>query len=82
MIRQRALGGANTEAGAGKSGGSRTLSPEQGMDLAFICAPGANQASVHEAAHPPLGRKRGSSIQGVRYESCAAVNPVAGQSVG
>ncbi|TNI70053.1 hypothetical protein CF122_13600 [Aeromonas media] len=59
MIRQRALGGANKEAGTGKCGEPRTLSPEQGMDLAFICAPGANQASVHEAAHPPPGAQEG-----------------------
>lgn len=59
MIRQGALYGANQEAGAGKYGGPRTLSPEQGMDLAFICAPGANQASVHEAAHPPPGAQEG-----------------------
>ena len=59
MIRQRALGGANKEAGTGKCGEPSTLSPEQGMDLAFICAPGANQASVHEAAHPPPGAQEG-----------------------
>ncbi|MFC3465442.1 hypothetical protein ACFONI_20905 [Aeromonas media] len=59
MIRQRALGGANKEDGAGKYGELYTLSPEQGMDLAFICAPGANQASVHEAAHPLPGAQEG-----------------------
>ncbi len=59
MIRQRALDGASKEAGARKCTDPCPLSPEQGMDLAFIYAPGANQASVHEAAHPPPGAQEG-----------------------